>query len=156
MSTNGPKVGDPIPATDHVIRYCSKNKWCPQNGLRFPPSTFQPAEIPDQDVSVNWLEYYVEDDAETRFKKAAIDCGHGNKRESGRFLKLNVEDIFNAARDKHNVKPKVLYSGHCENLSHADISLSNDPTYASLCLCADEYGEVLPVPVEALSSNRDR
>ena len=140
---------DPIPESDNVIRYCSKNKYWSNGEILYQPITFQSGKNPDAPVSVNWIEYY-DGDADSCFESAAIDCAYGNKIPSGRFLKLNVKNIVETGR-KMEEDHKVLYSGDCQNPSHADITPPKDPTFAALCLCAEKHGELLEVPPSALT-----
>lgn len=135
-----------IPNSDHVVRYLSKNKWCPDDGSGLQDNAFGDVSNSQSGVSVNWLEYFNRDNLGNSLEEINRTCGLCTK-ESGRFLRLNVGRIKKAVGE---ISPPVcvIHDGEDdpENKSHAEIRPYVEEVFTALFLCADQHGKYLEVP----------
>ena len=145
MTKNNSKVGEPIPDEDHIVRYRKRDIWKMADRKDFDPDIFESKRHPQAGISVNWLEYYG-DDEKTSLQKIRRSTTYCGIKTSGGFLKLRVGDIRKIGAELSVENLRVVYDGRCPNWSHAEIHPPGVTTFNALALCANSRGTVLQVP----------
>ena len=145
MKRNSTKVGEPIPDEDHVVRYRKRDIWKMVEGRNFDPDIFESKRHPQAGISVNWLEYYGNDE-KASLQEIRCSTTYGGIKTTGGFLKLKVEDIRRIGTELSVESLRVIYDGRCPNWSHAEVHPPGVTTFNALALCANSRGTVLRVP----------
>lgn len=130
----------------HVVRYLSRNKWCPRVGRGIQPEAFMSEKHPDKPISTYWLEFFGQD-VWRSLECICCTTDYQGMKENGRFLKLNVGEVRKIKiESKQNVT--VIHDGEdrVRNKSHASISPPEKDVFVALATHAREYGQLLEVP----------
>ena len=146
MTTVDSNNANLIPDTNHIVRYCSKRKWCPRNGKGIQPEAFISGIHPDKPISTNWLEFFGND----VLKSLECICrtmDYEGIKEDGRFLKINVGEIRKIKTESRQ-KVTVVYDGdrRNKNKSHTSIHPPEKDVFLALSVHAKKYGQLLGVP----------
>lgn len=143
-----PSSGNPIRDEHHVVRYRKKDIWemMGSDPPSVDPEIFESGSHPDKGISVNWLEYFG-DNEQVSIRKVRKTMTYKNIKPTGGFLKLNVGDLRRVGREFYAADLSIIFSeSPPPNISHADINPPGATTFNALALCAEHHGTVLPVP----------
>lgn len=128
-------IGDAIPDTDCVSRYCKPS--AVEDGVIL-PSAFQFRDGEDY-ISVNWLEYLKAPSLESAvnmvretFRRKGFSI-----RRQGRFAVLNVGDVKDAVRVVIANTPQIEHLPEDDDASHSGIS-----GYSALNLVASDTWQI--------------
>lgn len=113
-------IGDPLPDTDHVARYCKPSS-VDEQGMPM-ASAFQPRSG-EQHLSVNWLEHGGTRDIEAAMQqvRSGLVSRRYRLRGNGRFAALNVGSAKTTVRQALGHSLNIDHLPHDDDQSHAGI-----------------------------------
>jgi hypothetical protein len=110
--------GDPVPASDHVVKYVGPSKW---QGGQLDWSALLPRQRDMGRASYNWLEYYTDCTRAEQLSRIRTSCTLDLKR-TGAFVMLQVGGTCERMLDEHpdslilrfTHQPIGTNESHCE------------------------------------------
>ena len=109
----------PIPDSDHVIRYCRRRDVYRESRLPR-PAAFKPDDSVPRELSVNWCEFLARPTCEEAVDVLRDTGGMRPERRSC-YAILNVGQVKEVISVVGNAIPDVVHTPNPDNESHADI-----------------------------------